>query len=139
MSDQERAITEDGPTQRVFAWHPTYKGKAVDDVTAEIEDALIGDQQSYHITIDGPEEQEEAMLVRVLELEKRWGPYAMDWYNADARALAARIATFEWDREQRQELFPYGEYRLSAAPLPTAAPPPDEDDDRPSRPWWKFW
>lgn len=139
MSDQEPVRTDVSVTDRRFTWHPTYRGKTVSEVTAEIEEALIGDQRSYQITIEGPEEQEEAMLVRVLELEKRWGPYALDWYSADPRALAERIVAFEWEREQRRELFPYAEYREHAAPLRVAATGAEDDDEKPSRPWWKFW
>ena len=139
MTEQESSRADRGADRR-FLWHPTYQGKAVAQVIAEIEGALRADQRSYQLTIEGPEEHEDAMLARIVELERRWGPYAMDWYSADARALAERIASFEWEREQRRELFPYAEYREQVAPIPIAITGDEnEEEAEPSRPWWKFW
>ena len=125
---------------RRFAWHPQYRGQRPADVRAQIRDELRSDQRSYALTIDGPPESESDMLVRVMELEKRWGPYAMDWATADLDEIADRAVDFELERDARQELFPYSEYRERHAPVGIRADAarPDDADERPA-PWWAFW
>ncbi|HEV2527122.1 MAG TPA: hypothetical protein VGT61_01555 [Thermomicrobiales bacterium] len=125
-----------------FEWHPQYQGQTVGEVRTALIDELRGDQRSYALTIDGPDENEQAIFVRVVGLERRWGPYAMDWASADTATLAERALAHEWARERRRELFPYSELRdrdRSAAPAAPATSEGGGGDAGEDRPWWAFW
>ena len=131
------------PGDRRFVWHPQYRGQRAAEVREQIRDDLCSDQRSYALAIDGPEEHESDMLVRVVALEKKWGPYAMDWATADLDEITDRAVDFELERDARQELFPYSEYRDHHAPIGSRSPVGDagaepDDDERPA-PWWAFW
>ena len=124
-----------------FAWHPQYQGQTVAEVRARLLDDLRQDQRAYAITIDGPDENESEILVRVVGLEKKWGPYALDWATADPAAIADRAVAFERERDARRELFPYAEYRDRHAPVarPGPATTNTSGDESAAAPWWAFW
>jgi hypothetical protein len=103
-----------------FAWHPTYRGRTLDEVRAGIEQELGRDQRAYTLALEGAERQENAALASVIELERKWGTYDLDWAETEPGALAERVAAFEQVREQRRELIPYAAYRAELAPAPTA-------------------
>jgi hypothetical protein len=119
---------------RRFQWHPEYASKTVAEVRAAILGDLEADQRAYQLTMSAPDEQEAAILTRVLELERRWGVFDMDWYAADAASLADRIVEFEWQREERRALFPFNELLASGANACAGTP-----DTGLERPWWAFW
>ncbi|HET8522491.1 MAG TPA: hypothetical protein VFL82_04600, partial [Thermomicrobiales bacterium] len=115
-----------------FTWHPRYKGKTVAQVAAEIHAELEPDQRQYALVLEGAEAHENQVLASVLDLEKKWGIYDMDWATADPTDLANRIAAFELERDRRHDLFSYEEYRrahTSAADAVTDS----------AGPWWAFW
>ena len=123
--------------ERRFGWHPTYAGRTLDEVTASLRDELGRDQRAYALVLEGAEEQEGAALASVIDLERRWGAYDFGWAEAEPGELASRIAAFEWERETRQALFPFADYRRAT---PVSKPGPGVGaGDEPSRPWWAFW
>ena len=129
----ERSSEPQSPIDdRRFAWHPTYAGRSLTDVRAEIEKELGRDQRAYALAMEGAEEHEQAVLSSVIELERKWSGFDFGWFEADAAALAERIAAFEWERERRRELFPFDEVRGAQ---PGASAQPSATD----RPWWAFW
>jgi hypothetical protein len=105
-----------------FEWHPTYRGKTVAEVRDEVKIEVGRDQRSYALAMGGADRDENAVLATVVELEKKWGPFDLDWSTAEPAALADRIVAFELDRERQRELFPFGRYRerQSTAAGPTA-------------------
>lgn len=120
------------PDNQRFAWHPTYTGRTRHDVRAELQKELGRDQRAYGLAMEGAEAHELAVLASVIELERKWSAFDLGWVDADAAALADRIATFEWEREQRRALFPFDEVRRVGANASAPSPPSD-------RPWWAFW
>ena len=124
-----------------FAWHPQYRGQTAAEVRGRLLDDLRSDQRAYAITIDGPDENESEILVRVVGLEKKWGPYALDWATADPASIVDRAVDFERERDARRELFPYAEYRERHAPAtrPTSTNPITGGDEPAAAPWWAFW
>lgn len=94
-----------------FMWHPTYRGQTTDEVFRNLRDELQRDQRQYELALDGAEQSESSALTSVIELDRRWGQYEMDWANVPANDLAQRIVDFEYAREQRQELVSYGVWR----------------------------
>ena len=94
-----------------FVWHPRYRGRLVEEVRVEVAQELARDQRAYALVLEGAEQQENAALASVLDLEKKWGPFDFGWAETDADDLAARITAFEKARDDRQELFPYERYR----------------------------
>lgn len=105
-----------------FVWHPRYRGQTLDAVRAEIERELASDQRAYGLVLEGAERQENAALASVIELERKWGAFDMNWAESNPAPLAARIAAFEQAREARREMIPYAAYRAELAP---AAAPAD--------------
>ena len=136
----QQPASASAPGDGRFVWHPQYQGQTVAEVRARLLDDLRQDQRAYAITIDGPDENESEILVRVVGLEKKWGPYALDWATADPAAIADRAVAFERERDARRELFPYAEYRDRHAPVARSAPAAGTaGDDEPAAPWWAFW
>ena len=108
VADDPRApTTADG----AFAWHPEYKGMTVAAVQAALASEIASDQRAYALTLDGAEEHEGDSLTSIIALERKWGPYDLNWAETDAQQLAARIVAFEQERERRQEMIPYAAYR----------------------------
>lgn len=112
-----------------FTWHPRYRGKTVREVTNEIQTDLARDQRAVALTMEGAEQQEHAVLAAVIELDKKWSTFDLDWATADAAALASTVAAFELERDRQQELFPYR----------TVIVETDSVVSSPARPWWRFW
>jgi hypothetical protein len=108
-----------GAATERFAWHPEYRGRTVAEVRDGIRADLAHDQRAYHLAMEGAEQQEQAALASVIDLEKRWGAFNLDWAEADPDALADGVVAFELERERRQELFSYHDYRRER---PTAPP-----------------
>lgn len=98
-----------------FTWHPVYAGKSFVQVQHQLADDIARDQRSYKLAMDGAEASEHDSLITVVELERRWSEYEFDWSEMDARTLANRILKYEEACEQRQEIFPFAEYRSSGA------------------------
>lgn len=125
-----------------FAWHPQYRGQTVDEVRSTLTKDLRSDQRSYAITMAGPDENESEILVRVVGLEKKWGPYALDWSTAELATVIDRVIAFEQEREARQELFPYAEYRdrnATRTSTSSSASAGRTGDEASGAPWWAFW
>ncbi len=134
------APAEQHPDASRFLWHPQYRGQTVDEVRSTLTDDLRSDQRSYAITIDGPAENESEILVRVVGLEKKWGPYALDWSTAEPATVIDRVIAFEQEREARRELFPYAEYRDRNTTRTSGGSSGSGDGDPSSdAPWWAFW
>ena len=86
--------TDASSDQSRFTWHPQYRGQTVAEVRAALLDDLRSAQRAYAITIDGPAENESEILVRVVGLEKKWGPYALDWATADPAEIVDGAVAF---------------------------------------------
>ena len=117
-----------------FAWHPTYQGRTVRAVRHELRLEIGRDQRQYGLAMEGAEEHEQTALASVIEIDRRWAAYDFGWSEVDPGELADRIVAFEWERERRQQLFPFDEFRQELAP--PAAPASAEER---TRPWWAFW
>lgn len=100
-----------------FTWHPRYAGRLLLDVREEVVRDVSADQRAYALAMEAAEAREDDALASVLRLERRWGPYDLNWADADPEQLADRIVRWEWERERRQELFPFSEVRAQT-PLP---------------------
>ncbi len=109
MAEQERQTDQ----PNVFTWHPEYAGKSVDEVRRELASQIHNDQRQHRLAMDGADESEHDALASVMDLERRWGQYDFGWAEEGADALAARIAAFEQERERRQEMISWSEYRAS--------------------------
>ncbi len=136
------ATEQQPPEASRFAWHPQYRGQTVEEVRAILLEDLRLDQRSYAITMAGPDDNESEILVRVVGLEKKWGPYALDWATAEPATVVDRVIDFEREREARRELFPYAEYRDRHANLTSSAPSGSSavaSDEPSGAPWWAFW
>ena len=105
------------PAESVFHWHPDYLGKSVSDVRSSLIREIGSDQRAYALTLDGAEEHEGDSLSSVIALERKWAPYDLNWAETDPGLVADRVVAFELERDRRQELFPYADYRRSVAPL----------------------
>ena len=117
-----------------FAWHPRYRGRSLAEARAEIERELTSDQRAYGLALEGAERHENAALASVIELERKWGPFDLDWAESDPAALAERVAAFEQAREQRQEMVPYATYRDELDPTPAPGPGRSGGAGRPAPP-----
>jgi enoyl-CoA hydratase/carnithine racemase len=104
-----------------FISHPDYAGRLLLDVREELVREITADQRAYALAMEAAESREDDALASVLRLEKRWSPYDLNWAEVDSGQLADRILEWEWQREQRHELFPFSEMRDSA---PQHAVPP---------------
>jgi hypothetical protein len=94
-----------------FVWHPDYAGRLLLDVREELVREIEADQRAYALAMEAAESREDDALASVLRLEKRWSPYDLNWAEAEPGQLADRILEWEWQREQRHELFPFSEMR----------------------------
>jgi hypothetical protein len=104
-----------------FIWHPDYAGRLLLDVREELVREIEADQRAYALAMEAAESREDDALASVLRLEKRWSPYDLNWAEAEPGQLADRILEWEWQREQRHELFPFSEMR---EPVPQRSVPP---------------
>ena len=104
-----------------FVWHPEYAGRLVVDVRQQLISEIEADQRAYALALEAAEAREDDALATVLRIEKRWSPFDLGWAESDSGELADRILAWEWEREKRQELFPFEEMRQRTSPRP---PPP---------------
>lgn len=98
-------------TNAAFTWHPAYAGRSHTQVRAELEHEISRDQRSYALALDGAEHSEHDSLSTVVDVERRWSGYEFDWAEMDAGELADRVLAFEVERERRQELISFADYR----------------------------
>ncbi len=105
-----------------FVWHPVHAGKSAAEVGAEIRDELASDQRQYALALEGAEGHENSALRSVIELDRKWSDYDMGWAEADPDELAARVLAFEQERERRQQMIPYADYREAHRPPAPAVP-----------------
>lgn len=115
-----------------FAWHPTYRGRTVAEVRAEITAELASDQRAYALALEGAEQQENAALATVLRLEKKWGEYDFGWAESDPNEVSARIIDFEQARDARQDMIPYSAYRSAQTASASPAQPAPRSFSRPA-------
>lgn len=108
---------EHSTADTIFHWHPDYVGKSAAGVRSMLVSEIASDQRAYALTLEGAEEHEGDSLTSVIALERKWGPFDLNWAEADPGLVADRVVAFELERDRRQELFPYGEYRRSVAPV----------------------
>lgn len=115
MTDQQQSSASQHdagtPIPGAFSWHPEYKGQTFDTLERDLATEIARDQRQYQLALEGAEQSEHESLSSVVELERRWGNYAFDWAEMDAKELARRIVTFERERERRQELISFADYR----------------------------
>jgi hypothetical protein len=105
--------SEQSSTQgQTFQWHPTYKGRDVDQVRRDLAGEIGRDQRQYQLSLEGAEQSEFDSLSSVVELERRWGHFDFDWAETDPKELADRIIAFELDRDNRRELISFADYRV---------------------------
>jgi hypothetical protein len=107
-----------------FSWHPEYSGRTLFDVRDDITREIAADQRAWTLALEGAEEHEADSLATVMRLEKKWSEFDLGWAEAEPGDLADRILQWEWERERRQELFPYSEMRPASPPeaVPPAQP-----------------
>lgn len=99
----------------MFEWHPDYRGRSLEQVTRDLESEIARDQRAYEVALMGAEESEHDALASVVDVERRWSSYHFGWNDTPPGELAERIAAFEWEREQRQEMISWQEYRNTSA------------------------
>lgn len=117
----DRPVARDESEAR-FVWHPDYGGQTIAAVRAAIEADLSSDQRAYALALEGAEQHENDALQSTIALDRKWGPYDLNWAETDPAALADRIVAFEQERERRRELIPYAAWRAAASPAqPTVA------------------
>jgi len=104
--------TDDG----VFTWHPDYRGQSLQKVRNTLAADIERDQRAYELALLGAEESEHDALASVVDVERRWSRYHFGWNEVDPAELADRIARFEWEREQRQEMISWQDYRNASGP-----------------------
>ena len=117
---RESCMTDHQPStstmeERVFTWHPDYKGRTAASVERDLENQIVNDQRAYELALSGAEKSEHQALASVMELEKRWSTYSFDWQETPADSLASRILGFELERDRRQEMISYDQYRDGVA------------------------
>jgi len=111
----DRSQSPDSDSEPGFTWHPTYRGMTVAAVRLQLVNEIASDQRAYALTLEGAEEHEGDSLQSIIALERKWGPYDLNWAELEPGPLADRIVDFELERERLQEMIPYSEYRESHA------------------------
>ena len=96
----------------LFSWHPTYKGCEIEQVRRDIADEIGRDQRQYALSLEGAEQAEFDSLTSIVELERRWGQFDFGWAETEPKVLADRILEFELERDQRQEMISFSDYRV---------------------------
>jgi hypothetical protein len=114
------AVAAEAPPGDTFVWHPELKGKTVGEVRAALAQDIAADQRQHRLAMDGAEESEQEALASVVSLERKWGQYDFDWAEQDPERLAERIIEFERERERRQELISWSDYRNADVELDEA-------------------
>lgn len=104
------------PETTTFAWHPEYKGRDADQVMRELAEQVRRDQQGHALALENAEREEHAAFKSIMDYEKRWGDYDFGWSEADPDELARKIVNFELERDRRQEMISWREYRDMESP-----------------------
>lgn len=130
MSDQQ---TTTSPPDS-YQWHPDYKGQSFESVQRELADSIRRDQVSYEAALESAEKEEHGAFTTVRDLEKRWSDYDFAWFEQDPDLLARKISRFEQERESRQEMISWKDWKNEGlapapAPAPTATRAPGEKGD----------
>ena len=116
MSDQlDKAADAHAQT---FEWHPEYAGQTSESVRRELVDSIQRDQKAYHTALESAEKEEFGAYATVRDLEKRWSEYDFAWFELKPEHLADKILRFEQERESRQELISWQEWKSTASPVP---------------------
>ncbi len=82
-----------------------------DAVRAALAQDIAADQRQHRLAMEGAEESEQEALASVVGLERKWGKFDFDWAEQEPESLADRIFDFERERERRQQLISWSEYR----------------------------
>jgi hypothetical protein len=123
LSDQQsNSANASNGDEPGFTWHPVHRGKSFAQVHNELVDEIGRDQRSYKLAMDGAEGSEHDSLTTIVDLERRWSTYEFDWAEMDPKVLADRILRFEQERERRQEMIPFADYRASGALMASDEP-----------------
>jgi hypothetical protein len=109
MTDQTDQAPSDAA--ETFTWHPDHAGKTAEQVRSELTREIAADQRQHSLAMEGAEESEQDVLASVVSLERKWGVYDFDWADQDAGELADRIVAFELERERRQQMLTWADYR----------------------------
>jgi hypothetical protein len=104
-------VTDSSRQPATFNWHPAYAGQSVDNVRRELIHEIGRDQRQYALALEGAEASEHDSLNSIVELERRWGTYDFDWAETDPEILADKVIAFELERDQRQEMIGFAEWR----------------------------
>lgn len=107
---------------REFTWHPEYAGHSFEDVRRGLIEDITRDQRAYHLALEEAEKEEFDAFNSVRELEKRWSEYDFGWFDVPPDSLANRILAFERDRESRQEMISWQDWKAESDSPPVAAP-----------------
>lgn len=100
-----------------FQWHPTYKGQSHADVRRDLAAEIARDQRAYNLAMEGAETDEHDSLASAIDLDRKWSDFDLGWTEADPEELAGRIVAFEAERDRRQQLMPWREYRDEELPV----------------------
>lgn len=103
-------------TSQKFTWHPDYVGKTFESVRRDLIDDITRDQRAYHMALEEAEKEEFGAFNSVRELEKRWSDYDFGWFDVPPESLANKILAFERDRDHRQVMMSWKEWRAESSP-----------------------
>lgn len=117
------------PATDRFQWHPEYGGKSHESVHRELVDAIRRDQQAYQTALESAEKEEFGAFNTVRDLEKRWSEYDFAWFELEPEHLADKILRFETERESRQELIGWQDWKNQSSPKLSPAVTSDEKRD----------
>lgn len=126
MSDQQDSTIQPS----TYQWHPEFTGKTIESVQREFADSIRRDQVAYHNALESAEKEEHGAFNTVRDLEKRWSDYDFAWFEQDPDLLARKISRFEQERESRQKLITWQDWKNEGNDQSTlAAKSPGEKTD----------
>ena len=117
------------PSSQEFTWHPEYAGHSFERVRRTLIDDISRDQHAYHQALEDAEKEEFGAFNSVRELEKRWSEYDFGWFDVPPESLANKIMAFERDRDGRQEMISWQDWKAQSEPLPPVAAPSNQKAD----------
>ncbi len=97
-------------------------------VLGDLAEDIARDQRAYKLAMDGAELSEHDSLITIVDLERRWSEYEFEWAEMDSRSLARRILTFEQERERRQEMISFADYRAEGRLIESGESAPAVED-----------
>ena len=112
-----------------FEWHPEYAGQTFEGLHRELADCIRRDQKAYQNALASAEKEEHGAFNTVRDLEKHWSPYDFAWFELQPEHLADKILRFEQEREARQELISWQEWKNAAVSNAPARIPDREKGD----------